>query len=656
MANDTSRLQRAPAPVPLNSLRDVALQRDAAGDTGSGVDGLFRQTFDSQREQWADRQQSERAAGRGSSDEQRKPVAAQGNASAARHERREPISTRDTDARKPAARSETTVRKPSPSATRQAARKDDSEATKGSDSSVSASGADQQASRRLQADTAKTPDAQTPVTETNQQTQATADDNATVVVQAAAGGDTGSPAIVVVAAELSQAGLTTDAAVATAASSAGVTTTPMMTPAKASDDSAQQATALLNSLEALDDAQDVSDVEGLQQILARLEQGISAVPTASADETSAAMGDIGQTLNDASQEAGSVMQGDALPTQDDALPAQGDALPIEVMTVVDAQDAAVVADGASSSIPSSALTGNDKSVSGASEQHAFFKANNFMASQMQVQWLQAGQAKTEQSSSTSSSELLASAVAGVGSSPEGDLAMASQSGGQPTGGDGEQADGQTQEQVRLAQWQLRTGESLGGLGKEVDLAFERVGAARDTRGADTASGPIVTDVRSLMMQREVETRQLQAAAPVVAGDPLVPGRPGFAQAMGERIMMLMTQKVSAADIVLDPRELGPVEVKIRQDKDQTTLMFASHHPAVREQLEASLPKLRDLFSQAGLSLGNVSVGDRQAGNQGGQQGGQERWQGVDAQDVQDAGPSTPASRKPRSERAVDFFA
>lgn len=287
---------------------------------------------------------------------------------------------------------------------------------------------------------------------------------------------------------------------------------------------------------------------------------------------------------------------------------------------------------------------------GASGDHAFFKANSLLADQLHVQWTAA---------TSNGAEKLAPAVTAESvtpdSAPESGVRILEQAQQQGAGDGDPDGDPQAQEQARLLQWQSKSGEGLGKLGREVASAFGRISGSRETRGSEAAGGGIVTDVRSLLMQRDAEVRQLQTPTTVAGGDPLVPGRAGFAQAMGERVMMLMTQKVTAADIVLDPRELGPIEVKIRQDKDQTTLVFASHHPAVREQLEASLPKLKDMFTQAGLSLGSVSVGDRQAGSDGGQQGGQ-RWQGAEPQEAQEPGKPSMASRKSRSEQAVDYYA
>lgn len=672
MANDTSRLQGASSPIALNSLRDVAFRSERAEDTGSGVDGLFRQTFDSQREQWASRQQALQSPSRDSSADNRKSVAARRQDAAARDASQ---SHAQAAAGKKTPRTDSTACKPvAKNAGRQesrdnevssnnqpansAAKSADSRPAKAPSETVRKAG-ESEGSRdltstsrndnRVEADTAADPSCAPIASDSGNQAGCAAEGGASL----SGSGDTGDLGRATPeTGALSSGGLAAGAGALAneAASMDASNVNGMMTSPDSGSQSGvglKEVSDLMRSMQPVNDQSEASSIDGLQQILARLEQVKSTLlPESALPGISDGQVDTQAIQDMAAMSIEGVEGGSAT---DDLSP---DPLTVTLSELADESSARALEK--QSALAADALTGN-QTPGGSAAQHAFFRANNLMASSMQVQWAQSSGNGGEKSSSVSA-DLTSAATPGTVTTVDAEFAMQTQTGDQQGGGEGESSDGAMQEQLRLAQWQSRGSESLGKIGSEVESAFGRIGSNRESRGSDTGSSPIVTDVRSLMMQRDAEVRQLQAATPVAQGDPLVPGRAGFAQAMGERIMMLMTQKVSAADIVLDPRELGPVEVKIRQDKDQTTLMFASHHPAVREQLEASLPKLRDLFSQAGLSLGNVSVGDRQAGGNGGNQGGQERWQGTDAQDVLDSVQPTVASRKPRDERAVDFYA
>ena len=115
------------------------------------------------------------------------------------------------------------------------------------------------------------------------------------------------------------------------------------------------------------------------------------------------------------------------------------------------------------------------------------------------------------------------------------------------------------------------------------------------------------------------------ATPAPAVDVPV-GRPGWDQAVGQRVVWLVNQHEQAAEIQLNPKELGPVEVRIRMEGDQVHLSLGALHGTTREALEQALPRLREMFAEAGLSLASADVGqhgagrDAQTGTGGGQAG------------------------------------
>jgi hypothetical protein len=106
----------------------------------------------------------------------------------------------------------------------------------------------------------------------------------------------------------------------------------------------------------------------------------------------------------------------------------------------------------------------------------------------------------------------------------------------------------------------------------------------------------------------------QRPAPPPVATPL--GHPGWDAEMSERIVWMTSKSMSSAEIHLNPPNLGPVEVRISLNQDQqASIQFVSPHAAVREALEAAMPKLRDLFGAQQLSLADVSVSQHPAGQQ-----------------------------------------
>ena len=70
---------------------------------------------------------------------------------------------------------------------------------------------------------------------------------------------------------------------------------------------------------------------------------------------------------------------------------------------------------------------------------------------------------------------------------------------------------------------------------------------------------------------------------------------------------MANQSRQVAELHLNPPNLGPLEVRLTINSDQASAMFVSHHAAVREAIEAALPRLREMLADNGIMLGNTTV-------------------------------------------------
>ncbi|MCD9095559.1 flagellar hook-length control protein FliK [Luteimonas fraxinea] len=86
---------------------------------------------------------------------------------------------------------------------------------------------------------------------------------------------------------------------------------------------------------------------------------------------------------------------------------------------------------------------------------------------------------------------------------------------------------------------------------------------------------------------------------------------GFDDALGARVAWAAEQKLGHAEIRLNPEHLGRIDLKIQLDGTRVSAEFASANADVRQALEATLPKLREMLGQHGLQLGQADVGQRQ---------------------------------------------
>ncbi len=102
----------------------------------------------------------------------------------------------------------------------------------------------------------------------------------------------------------------------------------------------------------------------------------------------------------------------------------------------------------------------------------------------------------------------------------------------------------------------------------------------------------------------VDAADLQVATQV--------GQPKWDGEFSQKIVLMANQRNQVAEIRLNPAHLGPVEVSLNIVNDQgtqaATAQFLSGNLAVREAIEASLPKLREMMAENGIELGNVTVG------------------------------------------------
>jgi len=92
--------------------------------------------------------------------------------------------------------------------------------------------------------------------------------------------------------------------------------------------------------------------------------------------------------------------------------------------------------------------------------------------------------------------------------------------------------------------------------------------------------------------------------------------PEWNKDLGERIVWMNSRAIPSAEIRLNPPHLGPISVRVDVSDDQATVVFTAQHAAVRETLEASIPKLREMMSAQQLNLAEVNISQGSASDQG----------------------------------------
>jgi len=77
--------------------------------------------------------------------------------------------------------------------------------------------------------------------------------------------------------------------------------------------------------------------------------------------------------------------------------------------------------------------------------------------------------------------------------------------------------------------------------------------------------------------------------------------------VGDRVRWLISQKLHSAELKINPPQLGSVDIRINVQNEQVTIQFNTANALVKDALEESLPRLREILSSSGLDLVDADV-------------------------------------------------
>lgn len=87
-----------------------------------------------------------------------------------------------------------------------------------------------------------------------------------------------------------------------------------------------------------------------------------------------------------------------------------------------------------------------------------------------------------------------------------------------------------------------------------------------------------------------------------------PSGPAWREAFVAQVHLMAADRVQTAEIRLNPRELGPVDIRISINDQQANISFAAPMEETRRAIEDALPRLREVFAGAGMQLDQATVG------------------------------------------------
>ncbi|HSI57246.1 MAG TPA: flagellar hook-length control protein FliK [Ideonella sp.] len=96
-----------------------------------------------------------------------------------------------------------------------------------------------------------------------------------------------------------------------------------------------------------------------------------------------------------------------------------------------------------------------------------------------------------------------------------------------------------------------------------------------------------------------------------------PGSEAFPAALGAQLSTWMNEGVEYAQLELNPRDLGPIDVRIALRDGDTRIELGANVASTREALEQALPQLAEALGDVGLAMSGGQVSDQTAGGRSG---------------------------------------
>jgi flagellar hook-length control protein FliK len=143
-------------------------------------------------------------------------------------------------------------------------------------------------------------------------------------------------------------------------------------------------------------------------------------------------------------------------------------------------------------------------------------------------------------------------------------------------------------------------------------AMSAIEQAADSKQAATAKlqdalPAIPTGATPQLQQTTLNLVQAAAGQPADKLTPQV-GSPAWDQALGQKVVWMVAGSQQSAALTLNPPDLGPLHVVLHVSNGHAEASFTASQPEVRQALESAMPKLREMMSDAGIQLGQATIG------------------------------------------------
>ncbi len=89
----------------------------------------------------------------------------------------------------------------------------------------------------------------------------------------------------------------------------------------------------------------------------------------------------------------------------------------------------------------------------------------------------------------------------------------------------------------------------------------------------------------------------------------------WGRTLGQQLNWMVNNQMQEASIRVNPPDLGPIEVRLSLQHNQTNVTFFCHEAVVREAIANAIPQLREMLSNQGIYLNQAQVSDQSLARQ-----------------------------------------
>ena len=206
------------------------------------------------------------------------------------------------------------------------------------------------------------------------------------------------------------------------------------------------------------------------------------------------------------------------------------------------------------------------------------------------------------------------------------------------------------------------GEKLAPQVDKIASAFNQTLDAMATRPVASSAelaAQQTQNFESTINHLTTNTVQSQKSITALNTETIAIYRKDFADAVKDKVMVMINQKIQQVEIQLDPPEMGNIHVRVNLQNEQAAVQFVVQNQQAKEALEQNMGKLRDMLAESGVDVGDANIEQREAKEQKGNDFGQQANKGQNGEATEDnvsANDNSMHNVVKASSSGVDYYA